>query len=141
MVPVLRPPLFGYLMFVTNHVLSGVVIGLCLRERPVAAFAAGVGSHLLLDALPHWGCDWNAPDANDRFLTAAIRDGLLGLATCCIATVAVDEEAWKSTLSAISGAVCLDLDKPSRVLLGWNPFPGPIQRLHNRVQNETARGL
>ena len=30
-------------MFVTNHVLSGVVIGRLLERRPVAAFVVGVG--------------------------------------------------------------------------------------------------
>ena len=44
-------------MFVTNHVFSGVVVGRLLERRPVTAFVAGVGSHLVLDMVPHWGCD------------------------------------------------------------------------------------
>jgi hypothetical protein len=36
-------------MFVTNHVLSGVVVGRLLERHPVAAFVVGVGSHLALD--------------------------------------------------------------------------------------------
>ena len=48
-------------MFVTNHVLSGALIGQALKGRPVAAFVAGIGSHLVLDAMPHWGCDFDAP--------------------------------------------------------------------------------
>ncbi len=44
-------------MFVTNHVLSGVVIGRLLERHPVTAFVAGVGSHLALDMVPHWGCE------------------------------------------------------------------------------------
>ena len=41
-------------MLVTNHVLSGSVIGAVVR-RPAAAFALGVASHFALDATPHWG--------------------------------------------------------------------------------------
>ena len=44
-------------MFVTNHVLSGVVVGRLLERHPVAAFVVGVGSHLALDMVPHWGCE------------------------------------------------------------------------------------
>jgi hypothetical protein len=40
-------------MFVTNHALAGVLIGQVLEENPMAAFAAGVVSHLALDAMPH----------------------------------------------------------------------------------------
>ena len=45
-------------MLLTNHVLSGAVIG-ALARRPVPAFAAGVASHFVLDAIPHWG-DWES---------------------------------------------------------------------------------
>ena len=65
-------------MFVTNHVLSGVLIGRAMKRRPVAAFFAGAGSHLVLDALPHWGCDLRSPTEKERFLRIARRDGLLG---------------------------------------------------------------
>jgi hypothetical protein len=49
------------MMFVTNHVLSGVLIGKVLADRPAAALAVGVASHLALDAVPHWGCDFEVP--------------------------------------------------------------------------------
>jgi hypothetical protein len=39
-------------MFVTNHVLSGIVIGRLLERHPVSAFLVGVGSHLALDMGP-----------------------------------------------------------------------------------------
>ena len=41
-------------MFITNHVLSGAVTGAVVR-RPLPAFLAGVASHFVLDAFPHWG--------------------------------------------------------------------------------------
>jgi hypothetical protein len=128
-------------MFVTNHVLSGVLVGRFMRRRPAAAFFVGVGSHLVLDALPHWGCSVATPEGLDRFLTAAKRDGVLGLATMAVATLAVDPEVRTSTIAAMAGAVLLDLDKPFTYFFGVNPFPRRINELHRRVQNESPQGM
>ena len=62
-------------VLLTNHVLSGALIGAVVR-RPVPAFAAGVASHFVLDAVPHWG-DWGSIR---RFLQVAVPDGLISLA-------------------------------------------------------------
>ena len=62
-------------VLLTNHVLSGALIG-ALARRPAPAFAAGVASHFVLDALPHWG-DWGSIR---RFLQVAVPDGLISLA-------------------------------------------------------------
>ena len=44
-------------MFVTNHVLSGCSSAECLKNRARdGELLAGVASHLVLDAMPHWGC-------------------------------------------------------------------------------------
>jgi len=129
------------LMFVTNHVLSGVLIGWPMERRPVAAFLAGVGSHLLLDALPHWGCDLSGVNGPERLLRVAKRDGLLGLTTMAVATFTVDRRARTATVAAMAGAVLLDLDKPFGHFFGVNPLPEVVNRLHRRVQNESPRGM
>jgi hypothetical protein len=128
-------------MFVTNHVLSGVIIGKVFERRPVAAFLAGVGSHLVLDAMPHWGCDFDVDGGPQRFFQVARRDGLLGLGTMATAAVAIDRSARVSTVAAMAGAALLDLDKPAHMLLGIQPFPKVITRIHRRVQNESTDGL
>jgi hypothetical protein len=128
-------------VFVTNHVLSGVIVGRWLPKRPAAAFAVGVGSHLILDAIPHWGCDVGTPLGLERFLSAARKDGLLGVATMTIAALAVDTDVRTSTLAAMTGAVVLDLDKPLIHFLGVNPFPRWVNRIHSRVQNESPGGM
>ena len=128
-------------VFVTNHVLSGVLIGRGLRGRPVAAFTAGVASHLVLDSMPHWSCDKTADDFDERFLRAAKRDGVLGLAVMAAVTLTVDRRARLSTVAAMAGAVILDLDKPLLHFIGINPFPWPVRRLHTWVQNESEQGL
>jgi hypothetical protein len=128
-------------MFVTNHVLSGVVIGRLLERRPVAAFVVGVGSHLLLDMVPHWGCDVRNPTENKLFLRYARRDGLLGLAALALAAGATGRRARPAIVAAMAGAALLDMDKPMLHFFGRNPFPGPVQRIHSAVQNESAGGL
>ena len=47
-------------MLLTNHVLSGALIGALVR-RPAPAFALGVASHFALDTVPHWGPFRGAP--------------------------------------------------------------------------------
>ena len=129
-------------MFVTNHVLSGVVVGRLLRRHPVAAFVVGVGSHLALDMVPHWGCGAERALESDLFLRYAKRDGLLGLATAACAVGAVHRRrARPATLAAITGAVVLDMDKPMLHFWGRIPFPDWVQRIHTAVQNESAQGL
>jgi hypothetical protein len=128
-------------VFVTNHVLSGVLIGQVLGGRPVTAFLVGVGSHLVLDSIPHWSCDKSILGAEERFLKAARRDGVLGLATMAAASVAVDRKTRPATVAAMAGAAFLDLDKPILHFVGVNPFPVRIQRLHSAVQNESPAGM
>ncbi len=128
-------------VFVTSHVLSAVLIGRAARGRPVTAFAAGVGSHLALDALPHWGCVKGAEGSYDTFLRAAKRDGIAGLGAVAGAVVAADRRDRLSTVAAIAGAVLLDLDKPCAFFFGRNPFPRAVRRIHSRVQNESPAGM
>ncbi len=127
-------------MFVTNHVLSGVLIGRLLKRRPGAALLAGVASHLVLDAIPHWGCSSPEPGRAD-FLTVAKRDGVLGLAAMASAALAVERPARAATVTAMAGAVLLDLDKPFLYFLGFDPFPTVVQRLHCWIQNESRGGM
>lgn len=128
-------------MFVTNHVLSGVLIGRALEGRPCTAFLVGVGSHLALDAVPHWSCDTSTDEGAEHFLSVARRDGLMGLAAMAAAALAVDRKARVSVVAAMAGAALLDLDKPIQHFFGVYPFPRAVRRLHSWVQNESPSGL
>jgi hypothetical protein len=128
-------------VFVTNHVLSGVLIGRSLGHRPMAGFIAGIGSHLALDAVPHWGCDTKVEGGPEYFVKIAKRDGVLGLATMAAAALAVDRRALTATVAAMAGAVVLDLDKPFKHFLGVNPFPLTVRRIHAWAQNEPPSGM
>jgi hypothetical protein len=128
-------------VFVTNHVLSGVIIGQALPRRPATAFLVGVGSHLVLDACPHWSCDRQRPEGDERFLKAAKRDGILGLAVMAVAALSVEKRSRMSTIAAMAGAALLDLDKPLQYFMGVNPFPEVVNRIHKGIQNESPKGL
>jgi hypothetical protein len=118
-------------MLVTNHVLSGAVIGAATR-RPASAFALGVISHFALDATPHWG-KW---EPRLKFMQVAVPDGLIGLAVMGAITAVAPRDARVAVLAGMAGAALPDLDKPSIVFLGRSPFPRSVDLFHMRIQDE-----
>ena len=121
-------------MLLTNHVLSGALIG-ALARRPVPAFAAGVASHFVLDAIPHWG-DWGS---QRRFMRVAVPDGLVSLAVMGALTAASPPGRRAAVLAGMTGAALPDADKPTTVWFGWSPFPAAVDRFHARIQDESFR--
>jgi hypothetical protein len=118
-------------MLVTNHVLSGALIG-AVAERPDAAFAAGVASHFVLDVIPHLG-DWNS---DRHFLRVAVADGLTGLAVIGLLTAATPPSRRLSVLAGMAGAALPDIDKPARLWFGQSPWPAAVNKFHKIIQNE-----
>ena len=118
-------------MLLTNHVLSGALIG-ALARRPLPAFAAGVASHFVLDAVPHWG-DWGS---KRRFLQVAVPDGLVSLAIMGTLTAASPPGRRVTVLAGMAGAALPDADKPTTLWFGWSPFPRAVDRFHGRIQDE-----
>ncbi len=121
-------------MLLTNHVLSGALIG-ALARRPVPAFAAGVASHFALDMVPHWG-KWGS---RRRFLRVAVPDGLISLAAMGAITAATPSDRRLAVLAGMTGAVLPDIDKPTTLWFGWSPFPVAVRRFHGRIQHEKPR--
>lgn len=119
-------------MLLTNHVLSGALIGALVR-RPAPAFAAGVASHFVLDAIPHWG-DWGS---RRRFLRVAVPDGLISLATMGVLAAVAPPERRAAVVAGMTGAALPDLDKPTNMWFGWSPFPRAVDRFHSRIQDES----
>lgn len=118
-------------MLVTNHVLSGAVVG-ALARRPALALPLGIGSHFVLDAVPHWG-KW---DSDRHFLRVAVADGLTGLAVMgAAAALSRPERRW-AVVAGMVGAALPDVDKPTRVFFDFSPFPEPVTELHRRIQDE-----
>lgn len=123
-------------MLVTNHVLSGALIGYA-APHPVASFAAGVLSHLVLDAVPHWG----VPRPVHEMMHVAVPDGLVGAATMAVVTATTAPCHRARVLAGMAGAAVLDLDKPSQVFFGVSPFPRAVDAFHLAIQRESPRRM
>jgi hypothetical protein len=120
-------------MLVTNHVLSGAVIGAAVHG-PVEAFALGVASHFALDATPHWG-----KFGRRRYLQVAVADGLVGLAVMGTMAALAPRRSRLAVLAGMAGAALPDLDKPSVLFFGRSPFPPAVDHFHKRIQHEAPR--
>ena len=119
-------------MLVTNHVLSGAVIGAASRGRPVSAFVLGALSHFALDAVPHWG-KWHE---RFRFMQVAVPDGLAGLAVMGAMTAIAPPTARPAVFAGMAGAALPDIDKPSRLFFNRSPFPRAVDAFHSAIQDE-----
>lgn len=119
-------------MLVTNHVLSGALIGAVAR-RPLPAFALGVVSHFALDAVPHWGKFGTLPGG---MLRVAVPDGLAGLAVMGTFAAIAPRERRPSVLAGMAGAALPDMEKPSRLFFNRSPFPRVVDAFHSAIQDE-----
>jgi len=118
-------------VLLTNHVLTGALIG-ALARRPAPAFAAGVASHFVLDAVPHWG-EWASIG---HFLRVAVPDGLVSLAAMGALGSLAPAGRRAAVVAGMTGAALPDLDKPAVLFLGRSPFPVAVDRFHGRIQRE-----
>ena len=123
-------------MFITNHALAGAAIGLLGRRRPMAAFAAGLASHVAMDMVLHWGDELSW----DEFVQVARVDGTVGLGVCAALLAAAPARARPAMAAGIAGACLIDMDKPGRHFVGRSPFPAAVDRFHGRIQNERPIG-
>ncbi|HEY2520608.1 MAG TPA: hypothetical protein VGJ19_10880 [Streptosporangiaceae bacterium] len=118
-------------MLLTNHVLSGALIGAVVR-RPVPAFVLGVASHFALDTVPHWG-----PFRGRReLLRVAVPDGLTALAAMTALAAASPPPRRRAVTAAMLGAALPDADKPVQLLFGRSPWPAAVGEFHGRIQDE-----
>lgn len=120
-------------VLLTNHVLSGALIGAVVR-RPAPAFAAGVASHFVLDAVPHWG-EWGS---TRRFLQVAVPDGLISLAAMGTLAALAPAERRPAVLAGMIGAALPDADKPAKLWFGRSPWPRAVDEFHRRIQPEAS---
>lgn len=118
-------------MLVTNHVLSGALIGAAVNRPPVA-FTLGVVSHFALDTVPHWG-KWGS---RRGFMRVAVPDGLTGLAVMAAFAAVSPPERRLAVMAGMAGAALPDLDKPSMVWFGRSPFPRVVDKFHASIQHE-----
>lgn len=120
-------------MIITNHVLSGAVVG-AVAPSPTTAFVAGVASHFVLDAVPHWGDE-------ATFLRVAVVDGLVGLTTMGVIAARTPRERRRRVVAGMLGACSPDADKPSTLFFGRSPYPGVVDGWHRAIQRESPRRM
>jgi hypothetical protein len=123
-------------MFITNHVLAGALIGLAAPRRPARVAVVAVGSHFVLDSVPHWGIEDKA-----KFRKVAIVDGLVGLATMRAVMGAVPRGTRVAVFAGMLGAAFPDADKPTDMFFRRSPFPASVDRFHQRIQRESGHGI
>lgn len=128
------------MVFVTNHVLAGALIGRAMARHPVGAFAVGVVSHFAMDACPHFGDDTLAIDSPE-FLRVARCDGCAGLAAMALAAGISPRPARRAVVAGMLGGAVVDSDKPLEHFLGWNPWPEAWNRFHKGIQNQAPHRL
>ncbi len=122
-------------MFITSHVYAGAIVGALADDRMIPAFTAGFASHVAMDAFPHWG-DAQLTLDDPEVLRAARIDGVLGLASLLALAVAAPPPR-RAVLAGMAGACVLDVDKPGKHFLGFNPVPRWLDRFHKWTQNES----
>ena len=120
-------------MLITNHVLSGALVG-AASPGPVSAFVLGIASHVALDSVPHWGDD-------AIFLRVAVVDGLVGLAAMGAVARAAAPAGRARVVAGMLGACLPDADKPGDLFFGHSPFPARIDRWHQQIQRESPRRM
>jgi hypothetical protein len=121
-------------VLITNHVLSGAVVGV-LAPDPLSAAGRGVVSHFVLDSLPHFGLP------AEHLMKVAVPDGLLGLAAIAVVARATPRELRLRVLAGVFGACLPDLDKPAQQFFGRSPFPRWVDRVHAAIQPEASHRL
>jgi hypothetical protein len=121
-------------VLITNHVLSGAVVG-ALSPDTVSAVTRGFVSHFALDALPHFGVE------EEHLMKVAVPDGLVGLAAIYAVVRATPRDRLLPVLGGIFGACLPDIDKPARQFFGQSPFPRWFDRAHSAIQPEASHRM
>ena len=124
-------------MIISSHVGAGAFVGMAIR-RPLPALAVGFVSHLVMDALPHWG---TGPNTEPEWIPVARRDGVAGLAAMALLTAAAPANRRVAVLAGMVGACLPDTDKVGRYFVGRSPWPSRFDRFHEAIQNEARHRL
>ena len=121
-------------MLLTNHVLSGALIG--ARARGPGRPSRPGWRHTSCSTRSRTGA---SGAAKRRFLRVAVADGLVSLAVAGALAAASPPARRAAVLAGMAGAALPDLDKPTKLWFGWSPFPRTVDRFHNRIQREAWR--
>ncbi len=88
-----------------------------------------------MDNLPHWGVVGYFP------ITAARRDGILGLGLMAAATALASKERRPGVLAGMFGACLPDTDKIGEHFAGRSPWPARFDEFHKWLQRESPHRI
>lgn len=124
-------------MFLTNHTLTGTLVGITLG--PALALPVGFLSHLALDALPHFGHPKLDLRVNPGFSLAVV-DSLASLGVFVGMLMLFPDRGLDIALG-VFGATLPDLLYIPRNYLGWVPSKA-FAALHKKIQwSESPPGV
>jgi hypothetical protein len=119
-------------MFLTNHTLTGVLLGLNL-QNPVLLAPIALASHFILDALPHYDPDLQlGEEVSARAKRIIIVDALLSLGVL-IAALLIWPQVLGLILVGTFFATLPDLLYIPRHFYGWVPHR-LYARFHKKIQ-------
>lgn len=105
-------------MLLTNHTLTGVLLGLTI-DNPVLLAPTAVASHLALDMTPHFGHKSLSGNFRSvRFLILGSADFALSIAVTITACI-IWPERFVNILIGVVGAALPDLTYIPIIVFGW----------------------
>jgi hypothetical protein len=137
-------------MILSTHAVVGAAVATLLPHNPALVFAAGVASHFVIDAIPHWDYPLRGIKVGRsqtgaiRLNAALLRDvGLIGLDACAGLALAVllfghSAPLWVIALAAIAAM----LPDPLQVVHRLYPHEPlkTLQRFHEWMHTDTRLG-
>ncbi len=124
-------------MLLTNHALTGVVLGTVIENEVVLAPIA-FGSHLLLDSLPHFGIDGLDFRTPKGFIIGSI--DFAGALTVLGLSLIIAPERASHTIIGWLGATLPDLFYLFEIFGKRTVFPA-FRKFHSSIQwSETPPG-
>jgi hypothetical protein len=132
--------MYNELMLLTNHVMTGTLLGLTI-DNPVVLAPTAVASHLALDMTPHFGLGGPKPDTPNfrsrAFIVLGAMDFLASMVVVTAACVIWPHRVVNILVGAI-GAALPDLTYIPVLVFGdliyKIPFYRPMIRFLARIQ-------
>jgi hypothetical protein len=122
-----------------NHVAFGTLVALVVKE-PLLAVPLALGSHFVMDALPHYGEDHKAPRFSRRYYGKILVDAQISILFGAWVLAAHPPHAW---LVAVCGLVAVSPDFLWPIAL-YIKHQGPLWEFfefHKRIQHESRAGI
>lgn len=144
-------------MILATHAIAGAALAAIMPDRPAFAFAAGVASHFLLDAVPHWDYklrsirkDEKNPLNNDIVINSDFRFDLIKIGGDALAGLGLGWLFFHSFFTGQLGLLTFAMGAgggllPDLLQFAYfklrSPWLTALQRFHRWIHADRARKL